>query len=1451
MERPRALARRACASLFPVCVTILCAACSPQIEKLPKERSPRESLGQEIYKVLCRRVAGTELPKDFDGRQSETLCLGDPEAAAEELEARRDELPPRLVALAERRSSIADALDEGLPEGTGDGLEEIMRALLPFYDPPDEQIQEGTRLMAATLKELAANDQALASLERYAREGMAPAEGDFGVLRALLSYPDLSAFLRTIMPALLEDDALWAEFRALLAGLALEMATTELETDPTSNVCRTRDFFSRTETLAENESAKFSSGDPLYVPLRDVRGMPIPTRDDNRDGADLLSACGSDAGEVRDVPYPFVDADNDGLADIDGPNFVADADFSGSLPEPFPVAGEPETARDEYGRAFALQEGGEVERGRSLFLTQDADATALAATLREAAKLFAKDRDLLTPLATALPAWVGEETDTLRRYEKATYSYSAPDPDQSPLLALLHASGATTEDARYDESLELTLKLLREHEHALMTSLEPILALERRTRPADDAYPDAKLEQPNTFWDELLWEAEKMSRRRNQKGGETLLEAAARATLGTGRNFDKPDAPVEELIAPDLLALQGGALAMMLRFKDEWRANPVGASKREPGDPAVIGSLQLPVDRESSDTPITCGKDGCGGPIEGSPFERWKQPNQNCIVQIPGRPSKSKDCGAPANQSLFHRSLGMLAEMRGRAQCNKPITVKDLFDFASGKDSANDPNLDQTVREAEDALRNDYTCPPGVPDAPCRAYEAKFPAAFVARTDALGAPLPSAIQECALLDIDDVGRTFGQVLTHEYKLVVPNPWVRRYLEDVARAADDTLPTCPELSIVDPTVAPPCIPQAASLSRSVFEELTSCKPEDPDCIDTLGELVEFLLDDKDLFQSERDLIELRPDARTLSRVMFTPAGASEGFQLFDPLLLRGSPDVCVAGDKRPACDPSDPSRDDMCCIGDVEEPPVRFRLDTQYGATTYAWEYMVKLKDGREISFLDAMRPLADAFNRLDIPEGADPESYEDQEYVLTRLGGLVALHYDSPANSSAQNTDPDGPGYRKLTGLVRYEELLADLLDDGAVDLDQAAPQGGRLFAKDFSVPKERQMGLLAKSLELLLALRDMRDFHGGDGIASLARTVELMLNPHAFCAGDGGDSRVVGGIGACDAERPVRLPIAARDGRDYKCFRDGVCFDGSDAAHPLRYVSMLNLVFDALRAIDSRAKQDPAMDAASRAVLSRLLDNYAAIDAGLLEDRRLRALVLLTGDVSRERWADEKARQTLATWPKRNEDDAVDALTNPAAAAGMRLLQAFAERPEQLEAVRKLLFALFDEAEAPAMARAFLAFSADSLQRMPGDETSLALLRVFAGGLAKNLESVLAGDPGALDIEGSLTWNNVFMLGETARADTDGTIDRVMGAMTRARGPQVGAPGLVPISTLVDALLDINRVDPAAVGQHSADDYRAAFERIADVMLDKRRGFERMYALVRCARQPDDPSCD
>jgi hypothetical protein len=1438
--------------------------CNPKMKELPKERSERDTLGQEIYKVICRRVAGTEMPQDIDGADTEVLCLGDQESADADLEARRASLPPRLVALADRRKQIADALNEGFPDDTASGIEDLTRSLLPFYDPPDEILQEGTRRTAAMLRHLVADKPALEAMARFGREGMLSQEGDFGVTRAALSYRRIADFLAVTLPAL-TTEALTPALSATLKGLALEIATTELETDPTSDSCHSRDLYWRSEKLAPGETSQFASGTPLYTAARDVRGMPIPKRDNDEGSVDGLSACGT-GGEVRAVPHPFVDADKDGFADVDGVNFSLQSGFSGPLPEPFEVVGEGETQRDAYGRAYGLSPDGTPDKTRGLYVTRDADASLLAASLRVGARAFAPNSSLLENFILSLPVLLGASKDTTRRYQKATHRYSAPDPDHSPLVALLHASSVLTADPVTDESAEMSQILLRDHEVALMKSFEPLLALERRTRPGtEDAYPDAHLEPKNTFWNDMLWEAEKMSRRRNSKDGETLLEATIRASLGFGRNFAKPGAPMEQLMDAELLSRQGSILAMLMRFKDDWRGNPRPTSERPPGDPDIIGTLNTPVDRSMPPTPVTCGRDGCGGVIAGTPFERWKNPeNGNCVIPglEKGRPASARECGQPANQSILHRSMGLLAELAGRTQCNRPITVRDLFDFASNTDDQTPQelaDLENTIHEAETALAQDYTCPTNQPSAACRAYAQDYPSAFVPRSDETGR-LPPAIIDCHLLNLEDVGRTFGKVMTHEYQLQVPNPWVRRYLEDVARAADGTLPTCTPGVITDPKVAPPCVPNAAKLSRSVFDELPNCVASDPTCIDTLSELIEFLLDDTSLFQSEQDALELRPDARTLTRVLFAPAGVSAGFQLFDPLLVANAPPICEKVDTRPRCVVDDSKVDDGratdvgCCITSLEDAPMRFRLDTYYGATTYAWEHMFKFKDGKQLSFLDAGVSISDAFNRLDIPPGVDPNDYEDQTYIFTDLGNLLALHYDSPDNKYVQSRDPKLPGYRKLTGLVRYEELLADLADDGSLDLKQKGPHGGDMFAPTLPplLTPDRQLGFLAKSLDLLLAL-DAMSFHGGDGISALARSTESMLNPHAWCAGEGGDKRIVRGVGACDAATPARAPIAARDGRDYACYRDGTCFDGKTAGVPKRFISSVDLLLDALWDIDDRRKSDPTVETATRALLGNVLDAFAQLENSQLKDRRLRAMTLVMGDYARERWADEKARGTLATYGQRNTDDTIDDLTNPAVAGGLDLLRGLMDQEGALPALKALLFALLDEHSEPSASRALLASSADALQSLPGDASSNALLRSFAFAAAPNIDLVLAGREQELDVVGSVAWNNVLSLGVTGQADTEDVLGRFLGAMVGARKPDASHPA--PLTILYDALLDTNRSDPLASGQHTAEDYHEAFTTIADVMLDERHGFERMYALVRCSRQPKDqpkdPDCE
>ncbi|MET0287257.1 MAG: hypothetical protein ABW352_22420, partial [Polyangiales bacterium] len=837
--------------LIGLCVFALSfVACAPELERLPKPRSARGSLGEEVYKAVCRRVAGTEMPLDVTGARSDAICLGDGGMVQQALSSEA-ELPTRLMVFARRRAEIVRAVDDWLPENLGDELEQLFRGLLPYYDPPEERVQQATRALAEVMRSLASTDpRALSGLARIAQKGVLPREGALGITRAPLAVSGLRDMGRSLLPLTQDVPEVAAHFNTFLDGLALELATIDPDDKPDSDI-------ERLKRLLNRDNADFGTGTPLYTSVRDTRGLPVPLRSG---GA---------------LPAPFVDANNDGLADANGsllatqPGLVA--------PTPFPVLGEPTTARDVHGRALAGD--------KPIYETADADVTLLAGLLRELGKV-AGDAKLTDDMSLVVPSIIGKHVPSARTYEKYNFQYLAPETRTNPLLDLVHASTALLDRDVLPASMALTQNLFTQQEPALAEATAPLVALERISRPDNDPYPSAKLPAKATFWDEMLFEAEKLSRRRNAANGETLLEALLRAALGYGRNLAKPGAPIEQIVDPALLRHQGVVIASLMRFKDDWRSNPKGQSERTPDEPVVLGGFRTIVDRTQPDSPVTCGKDGCGGLIAGTPFERWKQPNQNCMIQRLGRPISGRDCGQAANQSIFQRSMGLIAEMAGRSQCNKAISIGDLLDYAvledpcTGQYPDGSPECealrrqqraerDNSIRSAEQSVFDDYTC---TGTGECAKYQDEYPAAFV-DPDGVGMGVAASIQACHLLNLPDVGRTFGAAVTHEFQLDIPNPWVRRYLEDVARAGDHDgdgtadLPACAAgFKIDDPTVPPPCITESASLSRDLYTDM-------PITVDTLGELVEFLLDDSTLFSNDQDTADLRPDVRSLSRVLF--------------------------------------------------------------------------------------------------------------------------------------------------------------------------------------------------------------------------------------------------------------------------------------------------------------------------------------------------------------------------------------------------------------------------------------------------------------------------------------------------------------------------------------------------------------------------------------------------
>lgn len=1426
--------------------SFLCAllgfACAPELERLERTRAPRGTIGEEVYKSVCRRVAGTELPQDVSGRRSEAVCMGDPERVQQALASATSRpadpaaaLPLRLMALAQRRAAIVQAVDQMLPDELADELEQLFRKLLPFYEPPEERIQQATRSLAAVLERLSnpGAPAVQAGLARVSHRGMLPRDGSVGLLRGTLGAAGLRDMARSFLPLVSDDPLLRPHFETLLSGLALELSTIDLDAAPDSDLQRLKRLLLRTHP-------DFGSGKPLFGAVRDGRGLPTPTRSGS------------------DVPFPFVDADADGVADAQGSQLLMRPELARPLPEPFAVFGESAVARDAYGRALGLSPTGESDGTRTLYETQDADVTLLAGALRAAQKLF-RDDSVLQQMSLIGPAILGDHVPTRQRYGALDFAYPAPDPVGSPLLDLVYGSTALLDQASLADSLALTSTVLDLHEGTLVEALGPLLMLEHLTRVDGDAYPEASLAAGHTFWDELLFELEKISRRRGASAGagsDTLLEALMRGSLGFARNLQKPGAPIEQLVDPELLRHQGVVIASLMRFKDEWRANPTGESKRPPGEPVVLGGFRTPVDRDRPDSPATCGRDGCGGLIEGTPFERWRKPNQNCMIQRIRRPISGKDCGEAPNQSILQRSLGLIAEMAGRSQCNKPISISDLLEYAVLKEPCvgdiipdspacvvlrrqQEADRKTSVISAEDAVRKDYSCP-DVPGAPCRAYADKYPAAFVDPDGAGG--VPASIQACHMLDLPDVGRTFGAAVTHEFRLELPNPWVRRYLEDIARAGDHDgdgaadIAACTDFQIVDPTVTPPCIPEAASLSRDIYEDM-------PISVDTLGELMEFLLDDTGLFTNDADTRDLRPDVKALSRVLFAPAG-STSFVIFDPLLLSGAPPACAAAPSVPVCsiDDSEATPAGGCCIEDLTRPPLRYRLDTYYGSTTFAWEQPIALRDGRTISFLDTMNTLSDAVARFDFDarRGDDATQFEDTSYVFSTIGKLIAQHYDSADNPAVQSLDPRGLNYRRKTGLMRYERLAADALDDGSIDHGQRGGDGLPLYDTSRLGPTTSQLGVLYHGLPLIRLLDELSIDGGPDGIDLSAELTEQLLSPHARCAGVTGDRRVLHGVGACDrharGEPGLAAPLTYRDGRSFVCWEDKTCFDGMQRAR--RFPSVLYLLLDAIGTVDDRLAGTPELDAAFKTLTATLIDTYFKTSNGRFEDRQVRGLLSSLLDYTRERITEERGAGTLATLPARSNQDAADLLHNPIVAGMLGLSVNLSKHPEAITALRRYTASSLSEQGGQDNLRPLLAGLFDLVQLMPGDSETNAALQALASAFSSQVEAAVRGAQVTLAPQDSAIGRNLSMLRETARLDTasSSVLERMLG--NAARLPQSGAS---PLETILDVAVEINRVRPGEPATPSAEDLRVALQRIAQVMRDDKRGFERLYKIVRC----------
>lgn len=458
------------APLLAICSFFLCTCYELDTTRNANERG---TLGQEIYRIF---------KLDMD-RQN----------------------PDKGVAFSREAARFVRAFDALMPEEILDDLQAWFIEILPLYD---EGVLPGVaRRSACMLSQMSDNGEFLQALWYLEHpEGY----GDDCVLQPLLRrvliHPGVSDLLMHLGEVVLQHDGLDENFarsneddtfRALFVELCRSWRDAEAEEpDPDSPAGVGLDFlFSEDSRLLDGQ------GDEQFIVRTDYRGRALVQPEPG-----------------GQLPTPFCDQDQDGLADIH-PRTGDYTDCAGVevvAPPPFLADGTRP-----------------LQNGRLVYRYSDLRQTMLAALVDQLNPLV--QDGLVWELPDSLPSLMGP----LTVLEDSNGTYPGFDPQASPAVALTHALVALLDYDRLPEALEalLTLAELREPQLAKVLHQADLVS------EISDNWDHVHTAENNRFLDDLV---------------EHLQECADRGYL----------LPLLEAFSePGVMYFQAG-MADMIRYRD-------------------------------------------------------------------------------------------------------------------------------------------------------------------------------------------------------------------------------------------------------------------------------------------------------------------------------------------------------------------------------------------------------------------------------------------------------------------------------------------------------------------------------------------------------------------------------------------------------------------------------------------------------------------------------------------------------------------------------------------------------------------------------------------------------------------------------------------------------------------------------------------------------------------
>lgn len=485
------------------------ATCAPAFDTTRVEAPRADTVGGDVFNVVCERVDVSENPTDIDFSRARPVCAGqtmDPCTSGD------GAVGARVCALATKRTAIIGALDRVVPEPLYQPMDTMLQRLLPLYGPQDghsmlvdlpdgtqvpgeDLLPRVTRGTGALLRSLQRDEDVVAALSRIsAREGTRPLRLALGTTQVLLSYPRLGTTVERMMNLLREE----RPGRPAGAGnpqlnILMDVARAEMANAQTTQSDATGTTIEALMDLVFSTDDGLSTSKPRLIVRRDRFGMPRVAR-----------------GGDGSFPMPFADSNGDGAADSMDGRFVAGGRAL-NVPTPFATSvNERGVARDGDGRATTT--------AGPMYEYIDMDRTVLGALMRDSrslvnptnntalrlargASVLFGPRRMVTGSASAVDVPCPTEDNPNARCHPPAITYQQFDSTGSaPALDLAHALGILMGHSEVDNTLAVAESLMTNQSGLLARNLAALIEIDR----VSDMTPNARMAATATIYDDLM-----------------------------------------------------------------------------------------------------------------------------------------------------------------------------------------------------------------------------------------------------------------------------------------------------------------------------------------------------------------------------------------------------------------------------------------------------------------------------------------------------------------------------------------------------------------------------------------------------------------------------------------------------------------------------------------------------------------------------------------------------------------------------------------------------------------------------------------------------------------------------------------------------------------------------------------------------------------------------------